>query len=187
MMPKCQDQDFPCQNPDYSEFDKIAESELLDPIPASIIVNESDYCTAMPTDKKHQIGDLTHKSYLRSLRKKTGLYHLWIDYENCDDHETYTMVCVYVGKGLVEVRIDDHIKSTWPDEFQLFVTFTEFENRLSKYYEQLFLDTYCFALNKNENTGTRKLFAVWDDERHLLGTEMHEVSKLSTIQRLDDI
>lgn len=187
MLAKCLDQDFPCQNSDYSNFDSIAASELCNPIAASVLVNESQFCTLIPTDEEQQLGDLTHKSYLRGLRRKTGIYHLWIDYDNCDDHETNTMICVYVGKGLAEVRIDDHVRSIWPENYSLYVTFTECINRLAKYYEQLFLDTYSFVLNRNENPGTEKLYAVWSEELHMHGTELDQVSSLHNIQSLDDI
>lgn len=186
-MPKCEDQNFPCQSLDYSPFDQVAESELRSPIFADEIVNSSGFCTFVPTDTDLMIGDLTHKSFLKGLRGKSGLYHLWIDYDDCDDHGTKTMLCVYVGKGFAEVRITDHIKTKWQAGAQLYVTFFEFTNRLSKYYEQLFLDTYKFELNTNENTGTRQLFAVWDEERHFLGTELNAVSNLSKIRSFEDI
>lgn len=141
----------------------------------------------VPIDEAIQLGDLTHGDYLKGLRSKTGLYHLWIDYDNCDDHDTHTMFCVYVGKGLAEVRINSHIKNKWPKQELLYVSFYECSNRISKYLEQLFLDTYSFHLNNNENCGSRSLFAVWDDERHLLGTELHSVSNLSNINSFDDL
>lgn len=187
MMAKCLDQDFPCQNPDYSDFDNVASSELRDPIPASTFVNESRFCTIVPTDEEQQLGDLDHKSYLKGLRGKIGIYHLWIDYDNCDVHKTNTMICVYVGKGLAGARVDKHVRSKWQKNYMLYVTFTECNNRLSKYYEQLFLDTYAFVLNKNENPGKKNLYAVWNEELHMLGTELHQVSSLSNIQSLDDI
>ena len=97
------------------------------------------------------------------------------------------MICVYVGKGLAEVRVDDHVKKKWPKNYSLYVTFTECGNRLAKYYEQLFLDMYSFVLNRNENPGTEKLYAVWSEELHMHGTELYQVSNLSNIQSLDDI
>ena len=186
-MPKCEDHDFPCQSLDYSPFDQVAATELLSPILADEIVNSSSFCTYVPTDKNLVIGDLTHRAFLKGLRGKSGLYHLWIDYDDCDDHGTHTMQCVYVGKGFAEVRITDHIKSKWQAGAQLYVTFFECSNRISKYYEQLFLDIYEFELNSNENRGTKKLFAVWDDERHFSGTEIHAVSNLSNIRGFEDI
>ena len=186
-MSKCIDQEFPCQNPDYSEFDNSAQSELRNHPSASQIVNSSEFCTFIPIDKAMQLGDLTHKHYLKGLRGKTGIYHLWVNYDNCDDHETHTMLCVYVGKGFAEARIINHIKEKWPQEEHLYVSFYECSNRISKYLEQLFLDTYIFYLNTNENSGNKFLFAVWDDERHFLGTELHAVSNLSNVNTLDDL
>lgn len=186
-MSDCLDQDFPCQNPDYSDFDGNAALELSNPPSASEIINESKFCTFVPIEEALQLGDLTFKDYLKSLHNKEGLYHLWVEYDNCDEHETYTMLCVYVGKGTAETRVIDHIKKKWPESQCLYVTFYECSNRISKYLEQLFLDTYDFYLNKNENSGSKTLFAVWDEERHNLGTEMHEVSSRSNIHGIDDI
>lgn len=177
-MPKCTDQEFPCQNPAYSGFDSIAKTDLSAIPPVSQVVNNSYFCTFVPIDEAIQHGDLTYKDYLKGLRGKTGLYHLWVDYDNCDDHDTYTMLCVYVGKGLAEARVTSHIKTKWPNKQGLYVTFYECNNRISKYLEQLFLDTYAFYLNKNENSGTEHLFAVWDHDRYILGTEMYSVSNL---------
>jgi hypothetical protein len=177
-MPKCEDQDFPCQHPDYTAFDRLARLELNTPPAADEIVNASPFCTVISIDEAIQIGDLTYKDYLKGLNKKTGLYHLWVDYDNCDDHDTHTMLCVYVGKGLAEARVTDHIKRKWPRKQLLYVSFFECSNRLAKYLEQLFLDSYGFYLNTNENKGTAHLFAVWNDERHLLGTELQAVSDL---------
>lgn len=177
-MPKCRDQEFPCQSPAYLDFDGTAKTELTAIPSASQIVNESAFCTFVPIDEAIQFRDLTYKDYLRGLRGKTGLYHLWVDYDNCDDHDTQTMICVYVGKGLAEARITSHIKTKWPNQQRLYVSFYECSNRLSKYLEQLFLDTYSFYLNKNENFGTEHLFAVWDHERYLLGTEAYAICNL---------
>ena len=96
------------------------------------------------------------------------------------------MLCVYVGKGFAELRVDSHVRKKWSKNAQLYVTFTSMENRLSKYYEQLFLDVYDFELNNIENSGAEHLFAVWDEERHHLETHLNEVSNLSKIQSFDD-
>ena len=186
-MTKCVDQDFPCQNPDYDAFDQRARAELAKPISASELVNKSLFCTEVPVNEDLLIGDIDHKLYLKGLQGQTGLYHLWIDYDDCDDHGTYTVLCVYVGKGLADIRIANHIKTKWPKSAQLYITFTSMENRLSKYYEQLFLDLYAFELNKNENPGTKYLYGIWDQERHHMGTQLNEVSSLSKIQSLDDL
>ena len=186
-MSSCYDGSFPCQNPDYPDFDKIASKEIRNPPTAYEIVNESEFCTFIPLGEVHQLGDITHKDYLKGLRGKTGLYQLWINYENCTDHDTYTMQCVYVGKGFAEIRVTRHIQEKWPKTEELYVTFYECTNRIAKYLEQLFLDTYSFCLNNNENLGTKDLFAVWDNQRQLLGTELLEISSRSNINGLDDL
>lgn len=186
-MSSCHDGSFLCQNPAYADFDEIASRELLSPPSAVEIVNESKFCTLVPLDEAFQLNDLTYKDYLKGLRSKTGIYQLWINYENCTDHDTYVMHCVYVGKGFAGKRVNKHIIEKWPKEEELYVTFYECTNRMAKYLEQLFLDTYNFYLNNNENTGAKSLFAVWDKERHLLGTELYEISNLSNIRNLDDL
>ena len=186
-MTSCEDNDFPCQDPRYNEFDKIAATELNDPIKADTLVNHSEFCMVIPVDRAHIIGDLDHKLFLRTLRGQAGLYHLWVDHDACNDHNTYTMLCAYVGKGPPEGRIASHIKSRWPGDVQLFATFTRMENRMAKYYEQLFLDCYDFHLNTAEKRGTDALYAVWDEERYTLGTHSNEVSQLSSIEGFSDI
>ncbi len=185
-MPKCIYQGFPCQNPDYSDFDRTAKNELKTPTSASDIVNDSWFCSTVPTDKNFQIGDLTTSKFLRPMRGKIGIYHLWSEYDHCDDHETHTMQCEYVGKGPPDIRVADHIKNKWMSGVMLYVSFHECKNRLAKYYEQLFLDTYQFKLNTNENNGTKILYAVWDNERFSLGTHMNEISSYSKMDSPDD-
>lgn len=186
-MAKCDDQDFPCQNVEYTAFDQVAGEELNHPISVSELVNGSSFCTELPVDDAFILGDMTHKLFLKGIRGKSGLYHLWVDGDHCDDHGNYAMLCVYVGKGLGQIRIDRHVRDKWPPSAQLYVTFTEMENRLSKYYEQLFLDTYAFQLNTNENSGSEHLFAVWDEDRHHVGTELHAVASLTRIRSFDDL
>lgn len=175
-MSSCYDGSFPCQDPKYCEFDKIAAAELAHPLTAHQIVNESVYCTYIPLEVDTVLDEVAYKTYLDGLKGKQGVYQMWIDYEHCTDHSTHTMLCVYVGKGWAAGRIDTHIQSKWPAAAALYVTFYECSNRMSKYIEQLFLDTYAFHLNTNENPGTDHLFGVWSDEDHLLGTELNRVS-----------
>jgi hypothetical protein len=188
-MPSCYDGSFLCQNPEYPDFDEMAAKELLHPPSVDEIINNSSFCTHLPLSEEDILGNLTHQIYLKGLSEKTGLYHLWIDHENCTDHDTFTMLGVYVGKGFAEARINDHIKNRWPNpaEISLYASFYECSNRISKYLEQLFLDQYKFILNKNENTGTKQLFAIWDEDRHFLGTEENAVSSLSNIHGMDDL
>ncbi len=186
-MSSCWDDSFFCQDPEYPNFDEIAANELCTPPSADLIVNKSAFCTFLPLKEAATIGDLTHRDFLSGLKGKVGLYHLWVDFENCTDHDTYTMLCVYVGKGLADARINSHIFDKSPAEGNLYVTFYECPNRMAKYLEQLFLDTYKFHFNKNENTGSDYLYAVWSNERHLLGTELNSVSARSRLDSLDDL
>lgn len=186
MITKCEDHAFPCQNPGYDEFDTLARMELASPTDASSLVNHSYYCMKIPVDESFAVGDLNSKLFLKPLRDRAGLYQLWIDHENCDDHDTYTMLCVYVGKGPPTTRVDIHIKDRWPKIVDLYMTFTPMSNRLAKYYEQLFLDVYQFHLNRAENSGSNLLYAVWDNERYIIGTHLNEVSALSQIRSIED-
>lgn len=188
-MSSCHLNEFPCQNLKYPDFDDIANKELLSPPSVDEIVNHSVFCTELPLNEENILGNLTHQLYLKGLSEKTGIYHLWVDYENCTDHNTHTMKCVYVGKGFAEGRINDHIikKNLKETDVSIYVSFYECTNRMSKYLEQLFLDTYKFLLNKYENPGTLPLYAVWEEERHTLGTEANAVSALSDIHCIDDL
>lgn len=181
-MPKCIDNDFLCQNPDYSIFDKTAQSELKKPSLANEIVNNSFYCSHVPPEIFFQIGDMDHNKFLKPIHGRMGIYHLWSEYDNCDDHGTHTMICKYVGKGVPNARVATHIKNKWPEGEMLYVTFHECTNRLAKYYEQLFLDTYKCDLNEKENSGTETLYAVWESGRFRLGTHLNEISSLSRME-----
>lgn len=186
VMAKCDDNDFPCQNPDYSQFDKIAREELSQPIDADELVNMSEFCMMIPVANDFIVGDLNHKLYLKTLKGQSGLYQLWVEYDDCDDHNTHTMLCAYVGKGPPDTRIASHIMNKWPNGIVLYATFNAMDNRLAKYYEQLFLDIYHFHLNHAENSGSANLFAVWDNDRFMMGTHSNEVSGLSKIRSPDD-
>lgn len=188
-MSSCYLGEFLCQNPLYSEFDDIAKKELVRPPSAHEIINQSAFCTFLPLDDDLIIGNLTHRIFLKGLNAKEGIYHLWVDFENCTDHETHTMKCIYVGKGTAEGRINDHVikKELKNTGVHIYASFYECSNRMSKYLEQLFLDIYKFSLNKNENPGTIELFAVWDEERYAMGTEALAASALSSIQCTEDL
>lgn len=144
------------------------------------IINESDFCTSLSIDviEEHQGDFLTVNEHLAGLKNKNGLYHLWVDHNNCTDHDIYSMICVYVGKGVVLDRVKKHIKEKWPNEETMHISFYECENRISKYLEQLFLDTYDFHLNKSENTGNGTLYARWSDERYNLSTEIQSMANI---------
>lgn len=188
-MSSCHLGEFLCQNPQYPEFDEIAKKELTSPPSAHEIINLSAFCTGLPLEDDFILGNLTHQKFLKGLSAKNGVYHLWVDFENCTDHDTHTMKCIYVGKGMGESRINDHVnkKSLKNTGIPIYASFYECSNRMSKYLEQLFLDTYKFSLNTNENPGTKELFAVWNEDRYAMGTEANTVSALSNIHSIEDI
>lgn len=189
-MTSCIDNDFPCQNPDYTTFDGIASSELKDPISADEIVNRSFVCTELPLDEEFLLDDISYRNFTKSIGKKMGIYHLWIEHDECVHHETHAMLCVYVGKGFARDRLNTHVLEKWLksgcQDIRLYVTFYEATNRLAKYYEQLFLDLYDPVINKGEKSGTRRLYAVWNEERYCLGTQLLEVSGMSGVTGFDD-
>ena len=49
---------------------------------------------------------------------------------------------------------------------------------IRKYFEQLFLDTYDFFLNKSENTGKGTLYGRWDYDRYNIGTEIESMANI---------
>lgn len=173
---KCELNDFPCVGVDYSSFDDICVKELRGKFRARSIVNESSFCTQIPINKEWQLEHLVTSDYIQSLRGKVGIYHLWLDYDECDDHGMQTMRGIYVGKGFAKDRIKKHINTKDLRSDILYVTFFECGNRISKYLEQLFLDVYRFDLNERENSGTERLFAVWGEERFTHGTELIEIA-----------
>lgn len=189
-MTSCIDNDFPCQNPDYSEFDRRACSELNNPILADDLVNKSPVCTMLPLNEELLLDDITYKNFTKSIGKTMGVYHLWVEYDKCGDHGTYCMRCVYVGKGYARSRLDSHVSEKWQGsnykDDTLFATFTPIRNRLAKYYEQLFLDLYDAEFNKEEKSGGKPLYAVWGEDRYCLGTQLSEVSSMSGVTGFDD-
>ena len=175
----CTDKIDLCQyRDDYSVFDIIANKEICDLPLANEILNHSKFCLSLHLDMA-DIDILTINDHLGSLKGAVGVYFLWIysgDY--CDTHGIHKMICVYVGKGDAKLRVEKHVKDKWPKDERFFVSFFECSNRIAKYTEQLFLDTYKFYLNSNEMSGQDYLFGFWDDDRFDNGTET---------QRLGDI
>lgn len=162
-MYQCEAIGVPCLSNDYNKFDNIARLELSKPISVDTIINQSGFCTFLSIDfieqTKSDDGFLNLNQHLTSLKNKVGIYHMWVDYDYCQDHEIYSMLCVYVGKGFSKNRILTHIKEKWPTQELLYISFYECENRIAKYLEQLFLDTYKFHLNNDEMAGNGYLYA----------------------------
>jgi hypothetical protein len=178
-MNDCSSKADPCRyKGDYAAFDQIASEELREPPVADEILNHSSFCSSFHLDMAG-IDVLNVSDYLGSLKNSIGVYYLWIDSgERCEEHGTHKMICVYIGKGDARIRVEKHIKDKWPKDEQFFVSFFECSNRIAKYVEQLFLDTYKFYLNRNEMNGQEYLYGFWDDHRYENGTDT---------QRLGDI
>lgn len=88
---------------------------------------------------------------------------LWHKNDYCDRHQKFHMKALYVGKGGIKWRIPHHWRTkNTSNEMLIYFSFTEIENRMAKYIEQLFLDLYHFPLNRSENPGTRLLCMYCD-------------------------
>jgi hypothetical protein len=174
-MHQCDVYEVPCLENDYEKFDSRCREELALDVTAEQIINNSDFCTFIALDIIAASGpddSLSLNEQLSGLHGKFGLYHLWIDAGHCQDHDKYAVLCVYVGKGHVKNRILSHVKRRWPEQQLLRISFFDCENRVAKYLEQLFLDTYSFHLNSEENAGQGTLFGRWDETRYEMGTEV---------------
>lgn len=190
LMNECEEKKLPnCLTNGYERFDNICSKELAIKITVDEIVNQSKYCQHLAIDIIKN-GDpdeyLNLNDHLSGLKNKVGLYHLWIELDHCQDHDLYTMLCVYVGKGHVKKRVLHHIKQKWPEQQMLHVTFYECENRVAKYLEQLFLDTYDYYLNKEENNGTEYLYAHWNEDRLVMGTELYTMADVYAKKFMSD-
>lgn len=106
-------------------------------------------------------------SGLKGLRfsDPEGIYILWHKNDYCPVHELFHMRALYVGKGNAKRRLVNHwAKKNTSEEMLIYFSFFPCRNRIAKYIEQLFLDTYNIPLNKSENTGKHTLCAYFTQE-----------------------
>ncbi|GGW62524.1 hypothetical protein [Vreelandella hamiltonii] len=174
---ECEHQGKSCLENDYYKFDDVAKHELADAPTVEEIVNLSEFCTCLTLpfiEGEESDGLLKLTDYLKKIRNKVGVYHLWIDVGYCQDHGAHSLLCVYVGKGNAVNRLVSHAREKWPQNQPLYISFYECENRLAKYIEELFLDAYEFYLNVSENNGSGYLYARWDKERFEMQHEIEE-------------
>lgn len=164
-----------CENLNHAKFDAISSEELGIDLKINDIVNES-YCVMVSIKDIDESSGLSLHETLVDLKSRMGVYALWIDHTYCYEHDMHRMLCLYVGKGYALGRIKSHIKDKWPETQLLYITFYECKNRIAKYAEQLMLDIYDFPLNKDENQAEGWLATIWSDERHSIGTHLHEIS-----------
>jgi hypothetical protein len=208
-MPQYLDRECRCPPNPYAGFDSVIGCELALKLSASLIVNDTEFCTMIEKDSLKALDELSLRDLLRGLDGKVGVYHIWRDEDFCDIHQRHNLQCVYVGKGAALTRLLDHTSDDrlekdddWlldPDarkalekrraedrkkkrerlraDEPYWISFFECENRVAKSIEQLFLDTYRFSVNTNENPGVEELWASWIDERYAIGTEIHAISR----------
>lgn len=96
------------------------------------------------------------------LKNAFGLYFIWYKEDYCADHDLFHMTCKYIGKGHIVRRLINHYNTkNFDTDGLLYFTFIALENRLAKYFEQLFLDIYDIPLNNSEKKGKNRLCAYF--------------------------
>lgn len=142
-----------CGHDNFASFDACAGSELLrPPLLRSIVHSEIGWFMDRSLDDP-LIGEW-------GLEEAQGVYLLWCKNDYCSQHEMFHMKSLYVGKGVTGRRLLAHYKhKDFKEPMLVYWTFYRCANRLSKYIEQLLLDTYSFPLNKAENPGRERLCA----------------------------
>jgi hypothetical protein len=107
--------------------------------------------------------ELKDHDFIRELNiKGSGVYLIWDMVDYCEKHEKCIFEAVYVGKAGAEIapRLLAHFRNaTRPlgDGGPMHITIWAGRNRISKYVEQLLLDSFKFPKNKSENRGTAPL------------------------------
>ncbi len=96
------------------------------------------------------------------INEPYGVYILWHKNDYCNVHDRFHMKALYAGKGNPKRRLTHHweTKNT-ADEMLIYFSFFPCRNRISKYLEQLLLDTYDFPMNRSENKGKLTLCAYF--------------------------
>ena len=177
-MKQCEDNHALCNIADYQRFDDVASNELKNPIFADELLNEGQYHIQISLEHISDDEEAKLIHYLSYLRNTFGIYFIWRDETfRCDDHDRNILRCMYVGKGDIEPRIRSHLseKAELADQL-LYVSAYPCENRVAKYLEQLFLDTWNFPLNDAENTGSEILFGFWEDEQLSSPDSLHHLA-----------
>jgi len=160
-------------NNSYESFNKICGQEL----------STNKYVSAQNIFRKGCTFPVTSELKLMTLKKgfvrfnliniikKMGVYILWVD-NNLKDGQSRLLNAVYVGKGQGNIRVNKHQRKKFP-KMNFYVTFYECENRLAKYFEQLFLDEYSFDLNKYENKGKSVLELLISEDQAIIGNQSY--------------
>jgi hypothetical protein len=148
----------------YRFFDKICEKELKGVWRAEAFANRDLYFYRVDMDAKWESTEdeislsEAPSVQLGKLKNKFGVYHIWVDHGATSTGKDHILQGVYVGKGHLDIRLKQHVVKYLKELGTVFITVHECENRIAKYLEQLFLDTFEFPLNSAENTGSEGLF-----------------------------
>ncbi|MBB3814737.1 hypothetical protein FHY13_003108 [Xanthomonas arboricola] len=143
----------------YCAFNEVCEKELKVVWRAENFANRDLYFYRVDTDAKWESteGEISlfepPSVQLGKLKDKFGIYHIWVDHGATFTQEDHIFQAVYVGKGYLNIRLNKHVSKYLNELGTVFITVQECENRMAKYLEQLFLDTFNFPLNIAENTG----------------------------------
>ena len=138
-----------------NEFDQILKSELTLDIDLKTICHSN---IGWFIDKT-----ISDDSLLKEWNEKNsiGIYFLW-EKEYCDIHHLYPMRCLYIGKGDIFKRLENHFNTKdFSNEQLIYFSYFVCENRIAKYLEQLFLDLYNVPFNKSENKGRKILNVIY--------------------------
>jgi hypothetical protein len=174
-MAQCDSQEAPCLTYSHPEFDHVCQAELVDKVSVKAISNDSMFSTSIGLDEIEAQNDcLESAEYLAGMKRKTGLYQLWVNTDFCIDHNEFLMQGIYVGPHFSLCDLSSRIKQQWPDADRLYISFYECEKRIVAYLNQLFLETYDFYLHQDENTGQKPLYTRWDYERFNFGTALFD-------------
>ncbi|WP_146095854.1 hypothetical protein [Xanthomonas arboricola] len=155
----------------YSVFNKTCREELKGKWCAENFANRDLYFYRIDMDAKwesteHEIALFENPSVqLGELKDKFGVYHIWFDHDATSIGEDHILQAVYVGKGHLDIRLKEQVSKHLKELGTVLITIKECKNRMAKYLEQLFLDTFDFPLNSAENTGSEGYFytrAKWE-------------------------
>ena len=139
-----------------SEFDHILKTELILDIDLKTICHSN---IGWFIDKT-----ISNDSLLKEWNEKNpiGIYFLW-EKEYCDIHHLYPMRCLYIGKGEIFKRLENHFNTKdFSNEELVYFSYFICKNRIAKYLEQLFLDLYNVPFNKSENKGKKILNVIYN-------------------------
>lgn len=150
--------EYDCEHK-YDHFNVILKSELNLSVTITVLCHAN---IGWFTDK-----EICDDSMLNEWYKDApfGVYFLWHKEDYCPVHDLFIMRALYIGKGNIFKRLQEHFKhKDFSEEMLVYFTYYELENRKAKYIEQLFLDFFDIKHNKAENIGTNELIMYFTQD-----------------------